>query len=86
MRSYLAMIRSLEPGRFLVEYPDLPGCEATTESFPDARKVAGPLLADHIRFLLSVGLAPPRPRNMRELLESGAACDAVPALIPVRVR
>jgi predicted RNase H-like HicB family nuclease len=83
MSSYLAMIRSLEPGRFRVDYPDLPGCSATTDSFQDARLVAGPLLADHIRDLLSHGLEPPPARSMKELREAGDAEGAIPALIPV---
>jgi len=83
MHSYLAMIRSLEPGRFLVEYPDLPGCTATASSFQDARQIAGALLAEHIRALLSKGVAPPPPRNMKQLQDSGAAEGAFPTLIPV---
>ena len=83
MHSYLAMIRSLEPGRFLVEYPDLPGCTATASTFQDARQLAGAMLADHIRELLSRGLTLPPSRNMRELQDSGAAEGAFPTLIPV---
>jgi predicted RNase H-like HicB family nuclease len=83
MHSYLAMIRSLEPGRFLVEYPDLPGCAATTGNFQDARRLASVLLSDHIRHLLSQGVAPPTPRSMRELQDSGATEGAFPSLIPV---
>jgi predicted RNase H-like HicB family nuclease len=83
MYSYLAMIRNLEHGGFQVEYPDLPGCSATANSFQDARRVAGALLAEHIHELLSQGVAPPPPRNMRELQDSGMTDGAFPTLIPV---
>lgn len=83
MHSYLALIRSLETGRFLVEYPDLPGCTATASSFQDARRLAGDLLAEHIRELLAQGVAPPPARNMRELQDSGMTEGAFPTLIPV---
>lgn len=83
MHSYLALIRSLEAGCFLVEYPDLPGCTATAANFQEARRLAGALLADHIRELLSQGVAPPPARSMRELQDTGATEGAFPALIPV---
>ena len=85
MQSYLAMIRSLETGSFLVEYPDLPGCAATARSFQDARRLATALLSDHIRELLAQGVAPPPPRTMRELQDTGATLGAFPTLIPVLV-
>lgn len=83
MQSYLAMIRSLEPGRFRVEYPDLPGCTATAGSFQDARSLAGPVLGEHLRDLLSRGVPPPAPRTMKELQEAGVVEGAFPALVPV---
>ncbi len=83
MQSYLALIRSLGQGAFSVEYPDLPGCRTTATSLPEARRAAGALLQDHIRELLAHGVAPPPPRNFKELQEAGIAEGAFPALVPL---
>ncbi|MBI4911981.1 MAG: type II toxin-antitoxin system HicB family antitoxin [Acidobacteria bacterium] len=83
MPSYLAMIRNLDGGKFSVEYPDLPGCTGLAQNFPEARRVAGSLLEEHIRGLLAQGMELPAPRSWKELQEAGLEEGGFPTLIPL---
>jgi len=85
MQPYLAMIRARQGRGFTVEYPDLPGCAAAVASFPEARGIAGRLLARHLQTLHSTGAPIPVPRSMKELQDQGLAENAVPMLVSVPV-
>jgi hypothetical protein len=63
--SYIGFFRVLAPGRWEVNFPDLPGCEATGRNFKEVFEGARVALTEELAELAG---REPRPRTTAELL------------------